>query len=434
MNEENRNFIKDYLEKLKEEGKKIDSAFIQDYLGTGATIEYFIYRELQKYFSEEDIEKKLGEDTFKRVNEIMNAYMNGIEGQDVSDWDYFSELSQAEFEKLRFDEGTKFSQGTIDKFNPEGILTRGNTQIENQATNGDKLHIAIIDVEESTDNNYHGGTAKSIFNSINPNCEVHFFGVGSEDQDRAKAVQEIIAYNESHEESQKIKLISCSHGLGKKEIESIENGNLKVISAGNLHGHFFEYFRFDNGTYAVPRLTLDEETRIRERYFDHNPDPDSEQDFVRAIAEGFVGRFKALDNAILVNVNLAIGQPTKRHECDISVSWGVPVVAAYYAMALRANPDMSYEEFYGICQECSSEKNHILDEDLFMEKIQAIEQQRISDSQSKKRSLGDDCPEAVKGSDLSYRTGLINETTRAIRADLVREEEKEQNNDDPNIE
>ena len=94
MNEENRNFIKDYLEKLKEEGKKIDSAFIQDYLGTGATIEYFIYRELQKYFSEEDIEKKLGEDTYKRVNEIMNAYMNGIEGQDVSEWDYFSELSR----------------------------------------------------------------------------------------------------------------------------------------------------------------------------------------------------------------------------------------------------------------------------------------------------------------------------------------------------
>lgn len=55
-------------------------------------------------------------------------------------------------------------------------------------------------------------------------------------------------------------------------------------------------------------------------------------------------------------------------------------------------------------------------------------------SQSKKRSLDDDCPEAVEGSELSYRTGLINETTRAIRADLVREEEKEQNNDDPNIE
>ena len=52
--------------------------------------------------------------------------------------------------------------------------------------------------------------------------------------------------------------------------------------------------------------------------------------------------------------------------------------------------------------------------------------------QSKKRSLGNDCPEAVKGSDLSYRTGLINEATRSIRADVVREEEQEQNNDETN--
>lgn len=52
--------------------------------------------------------------------------------------------------------------------------------------------------------------------------------------------------------------------------------------------------------------------------------------------------------------------------------------------------------------------------------------------QSKKRSLDDDCPEAVEGSDLSYRTGLINEATRSIRADVVREEEQEQNNDETN--
>lgn len=55
--------------------------------------------------------------------------------------------------------------------------------------------------------------------------------------------------------------------------------------------------------------------------------------------------------------------------------------------------------------------------------------------QSRKKSLLEDYPEAVEGStDLSYRSDTINETTRAIRADLVRKEEKEQNNDDPNIE
>ena len=42
--EKNPNFIVDYL---KNHGKKIDFTFIQKYLGTGATIEVFIYRSLQ---------------------------------------------------------------------------------------------------------------------------------------------------------------------------------------------------------------------------------------------------------------------------------------------------------------------------------------------------------------------------------------------------
>ena len=423
MNEENKNFIKNYLEKLKEKGKKIDSSFIQDYLGTGATIEYFIYRELQKNYTEEDIEEILGLDTYKRVNEINNAYMNGIEGQDVSEYD-FSGLSQAEFEMLRFDEDTKFSRDTIDEFHPEKILTRENTQIKNQTADGDKLHIAIIDVEGSTDNNYHGGTAQSIFSSINPNCEVHFYGVGSEDQDRAKAVQDIIDYNnECKDESKKIKLISCSHNLGNEEKGLIEEGNLKVISAGNLHGDFFEYFRFGD-TDVVPQLTEEEGKAIEERY---------SHPAVSPIAKAFVDRFKSLDNAILVNVNLAIDQPTKRHECDISISWGVPIVAAYYAMALRANSDLSYDELRNICESSVKEGTRIFDEGKFIENIRELEQKigqetlHQGTSKDKKRSLLQDYPEAIEGN-LSYRLDLINESARAIRSDLVKETEKEQKN------
>lgn len=55
--------------------------------------------------------------------------------------------------------------------------------------------------------------------------------------------------------------------------------------------------------------------------------------------------------------------------------------------------------------------------------------------QPKKKSLTEDYIEAIEGgSDLSYRLDSINEATGAIRTDLVREEEKEQNNDNLNIE
>ena len=84
----------------------------------------------------------------------MNAYNNGIEGQDVRNCD-FSALSQDQFEMLRFDEdtnfeGAKFKEGV----NPEEILKRGNTQIQSQTNNGDMLHVAIIDtpIAESGDN------------------------------------------------------------------------------------------------------------------------------------------------------------------------------------------------------------------------------------------------------------------------------------------
>lgn len=429
------NFIRDYLTENK---GKITSEFIKDYLGTGATIEVFIYRELNSKLSrefpklsEEEIGKKieeiLGQDTYDRINKVLNVYNNGIEGQDVSDCD-FSALSQEDFEMLRFDESTIFSQETSKNFQTEEILSRRNTQIENQQTNGTKIHIAIIDVDGSIDNDYHGGTAKSIFCSINPNCEVHFYGVGSEDQDRAKAVEDINDYNERCEdESKKIKLISCSHDLGDSEKELIEEGNLKVISASNLHGNFFEYFRFD-GTDVIPSLTEKERKFLRERY--SNPD-------VSPIAERFIETVdKYINKAVLVNVNLAIDKPIKRHECDISISWGVPVVAAYYAMALSANPDMKYGEFYNICKKNSlKEKTNIFDEKKFMGKIEAIKQEKTTDCQTKKRSLLEDYPEAIEGStDLSYRLDSINETTKEIKSDLAREEEQEQNNDDPNIE
>ena len=237
--EKNPNFIVDYL---KNHGKKIDFTFIQKYLGTGATIEVFIYRSLQGRIYgeisnnfpesseneekiaikvEERIKEILGPETYDELQKKMNVYNNGIEGQDVSNCD-FSALSQDQFEMLRFDEdtnfeGAKFKEGV----NPEEILKRGNTQIQSQTNNGDMLHVAIIDtpIAESGDNqnlivenfeniptDNHGKSAYSIFSTVNPNCVVHFYGVGSEDEDRAKAVETIIDYNNRcTDENKKIK-------------------------------------------------------------------------------------------------------------------------------------------------------------------------------------------------------------------------------------
>lgn len=479
------NFIVDYL---KTHGKKIDSAFIQKYLGTGATIEVFIYRALygrlygklynelyselsRKFpeFSEDEIEEKtekemeanaekveieieerikdiLGSETYDELQKKLNVYNKGIEGQDVRDCD-FSALKQEQFEMLRFDEDTNFEGAEFnpeENIDPKKILTRRNTQIQNQTDNEDMLHIAIIDtpMAESggvpnlevhncgpqTDN--HGRSAYSIFSSVNPNCVVHFYGVGSEDNDRAEAVQAIIDYNNGcTDESKKIRLISCSHNLGEKEGNLIKEGKLNVISADNIHsGDFFEYFRFAHRD-VVPELKPEERDSIIGRYTDPAVAP---------IASRYVDRFTSFGDAVLVNVNLAIDQhfkEIKRHECDISISWGVPVVAAYYAMALRADPNMSYEDFRSICQDSSNKETHILDEKLFMEKIQAIEQGKTSDCQSKKRIPLEDYQEVLEGTtDLSYRKNPIDRAIGAIKADLVREEEKEQNNDDQNIE
>ena len=385
---EYKNFIRDYL---TNNSGKINPEFIKDYLGTGATIEYFIYRELQKRFSEGQIEEILSADTYDRVNKIMNAYMNGIEGQNVSNCD-FSALSQEKFEMLRFDEDTIFNQETINQFHPEEILTRKNTRIPNKTDNGNMLHIAIIDTpivkadnvpnlivhnleksgEEQTDS-HHGRSAYSIFSSIASNCVIHFYGVGSEDKDRAEAVQAIIDYNNRcSDESQKIKLISCSHNLGEKEGNLIKEGKLNAISSDNIHsGDFFEYFR-TNDTNVIPLLTDEEKESIRNRY---------SHPYVSPIAERFIRMIdKYIKKAVLVNVNLTIDQhleKIKRHECDISVSWGVPVVAAYYAMALSENPNMSYKEFHNICKESLKENTNIFDEELFMKNIKEIKQEKI---------------------------------------------------------
>lgn len=428
MNEEskkNPNFIVNYLDT---HGKKIDSAFIQKYLGTGVTVEVFIYRSLQgkiygklydelynelsrKFpkLSKDEIEEKteeemkaneevveikieesiqeiLGAKTYEELQEKLNVYNNGIEGQDVSNCD-FSGLSPEQFEMLRFDENTNFEGATFPEgVNPDEILKRGNTQIQNKADNENMLHIAIIDTpiaesdnvpnlivhnfensrEPQTDT-HHGRSAYSIFSSVNPNCVVHFYGVGPEDGDRAEAVQAIIDYNNRcTDESKKIRLISCSHNLGEKEEKLITDGKLNVISAGNLHGDFFEYFRFDDKD-VVPELTSTESDYIKDRYSDKAVAP---------IASKYLGRFKSFDDAILVNVNLAIDQhfkKIKRHECDISISWGVPVVAAYYAMALRANPNISYKEFRGICESSLKEGTRIFDETKFIENIRELE-------------------------------------------------------------
>ncbi|MBQ3408605.1 MAG: hypothetical protein IJH12_05315 [Clostridia bacterium] len=427
------NFIVNYL---KTHGGKLDQAFIQKYLGTGATIEVFIYRALQgkiygnlfdklyiglsKKFSdlskekleektekimkkksekveakiEKRIKKILGSETYDELQKKLNAYNIGIEGQDVSNCD-FSDLSQEEFEMLRFDEDTNFEGATFPEcVNPEEILNRRNTEIENQNNNEDMLHIAIIDtpMEYSGDvatlevhnsgpqEDHHGRSVYSIFSSVNPNCVVHFYGVGPEDNDRAEAVQAIIDYNNGcTDESKKIRLVSCSHNLGENESQLIKDGGLNAISADNLHhGDFFEYFRFGS-TDVVPELKPEEGDSIIGRYT--NP-------AVAPIAGKYVNIFKSFGEAVLVNVNLAIDQPSsdkKRHECDLSVSWGVPVVAAYYAMALRANPDISYKVFHGICKKSLKEGTHILDEDslikilqnkeLLQETIQAIEQE-----------------------------------------------------------
>lgn len=311
----------------------------------------------------------------------------------------FSALSQDQFEMLRFDEdanfeGAKFKEGV----NPEEILKRGNTQIQSQTNNGDMLHVAIIDtpIAESGDNqnlivenfeniptDNHGKSAYSIFSSINPNCVVHFYGVGSEDEDRAKAVETIIDYNNRcTDENKKIKLISCSHNLGESEKKLITEGKLNVISANNIHnGDFFEYFRAGD-TDVVPQLTEEEGKTITDRY--SNP-------AVAPIASKFVDRFKSFNDAVLVNVNLSIDQnfkKIKRHESDISISWGVPVIAAYYAMALSADPNMDYETFYDICQDSLKDGTKILDEKKFLEKIQNLEQEKVIDCQTTNHVIG----------------------------------------------
>ena len=479
MGEQNRNFIMDYVTENK---GKIDSDFINDYFGTGATIEVFIYRELNKKIyiklyeeqydklyselserfqglSKEELDKKiekemaekvaeietgveieikkiLGEETYDRINKVLDIYNNGIEGQDVSNCD-FTSLEQKQFEMLRFDENTKFSDKTVAKFHPTEILKRSNTQIKNKTDSGEMLHVAIIDepIVSSEDNknlevinhvdegmpiidDYHGRSAYSIFSSINPNCVVHFYGTSSMDVEknmeyRASAIQNIINYNNTcTDDSEKIKLISCSHTLSDKEKELIMNNGINVISATNIHkGEFFEYFRFE-GEDVKPTLSDVERTMLSERYSD---------EVVKPIAEKYMGIWDLyMKKAIFVNVNLAIDQPSmdgqesiKRHECDISVSWGVPVIAAYYAMALRKNPNMSYEEFYKICEKSIDAETRILDENLFMENIQAIEQEKTSENKSGKRKLREDYSEAVESSaDLSYRLNPVNETTR----------------------
>lgn len=107
MDDENKNFIRDYLNK---NNGKIDSNFINQYLATVAIIEYFISRAYPEIKDE-------------KISNIQNAYMEGIENQDVSDCD-FSSLTQEEFEMLRFNEGTKFNKETIDRFHPSEILKR----------------------------------------------------------------------------------------------------------------------------------------------------------------------------------------------------------------------------------------------------------------------------------------------------------------------
>lgn len=379
MDNESKNFIKEYLD---ENNGKIDSNFIHQYLGTSAIIEYFICR------AQPEIETE-------RIRNIQNAYMNGIEDQDVSNCD-FSSLTQEEFEMLRFNEKTKFNKETIDKFHPDEILKRENTTIKDVTDNENMPHIAILDgpiinsddnpnliiknyVDESiqTTDSYHGRSVYSIFSSINSNCTVHFYGTDpiyeeksgkDTKRDRLKALQDIIEYNNScTDANKKIKLISCSHTLTPEEKELIASSKVNVISAENLHRDFFEYFKFDDKD-VIPSLSEEEKKDLQEKYSKY-------PNVVKMIEQ----MNSIMDNAILMNTNLVIDQHygnMKRHECDIAVSWGVPVVASYYSIALKANPNMSYEEFHNICKKSLKEKTNIFDEALFMENIKEIKQEK----------------------------------------------------------
>lgn len=381
MSDGSNNFIRKYL---SENNGKLDSNFINQYLGTVAIIEYFICR------AHPEIETE-------RIRNIQNSYMHGIEDEDVSDCD-FSSLTQEEFEMLRFNERTKFNIETINKFHPDEILKRENTKIKDLANNENMPHIAILDgpIINVADNNpnliiknyvdesiqatdsYHGRSVYSIFSSINPNCTVHFYGADpiydektDEDveTDRLKALQDIIEYNNCTDDSKKIKLISCSHRLSPEENELITSNNINVISAKNLHGDFFEYFKFDDKN-VVPTLT-DEDKEYLHRNYSQYPDAVKMIENMDSI----------MNNAILMNTNLVIDQHygnMKRHECDISVSWGVPVVAAYYSIALKADPNISYDKFYDICKKSLKEKTHIFDEDLFMKNIKEIQQEKTN--------------------------------------------------------
>lgn len=421
MDDENKNFIRDYLNK---NNGKIDSNFINQYLATVAIIEYFISRAYPEIKDE-------------KISNIQNAYMEGIENQDVSDCD-FSSLTQEEFEMLRFNEGTKFNKETIDRFHPSEILKRENTQIKATTDNKNMTHVAILDgpiVNANDDSNsivknyvdesiqvrdsYHGRSVYSIFRSINPNCVVHFYGTSpmygeksTEDitNDRLKALQDIIEYNNNcTDDSKKIKLISCSHRISPKEKEMIEGNQINVISAENLDGDFFEYFKFDDKD-VTPSLTEEERKYLQEKYSKY-------PNVVKLIErmDSFV------DNAILMNTNLVIDQHygnMKRHECDIAVSWGVPVVAAYYAMALRENPNMSYEDFYGICKKSLKEKTNIFDEKLFMENVKEIKQEKAIFSEQEIGKYTVNTPTLTKKQakhqiqeDISKYTEKVNEQT-----------------------
>ena len=257
-------------------------------------------------------------------------------------------------------------------------------------------HIAILDgliinlhdnpnliiknyVDESirATDSYHGRSVYSIFSSIAPNCTIHFYGTdpmyeekSDEDteRDRLKALRDIIEYNNNcTDDNKKIKLISCSHTLSPEEKELIASSKVNAISAENLHGDFFEYFKFDDKD-VIPSITEEERKGLQKRY--------SKYPNIVKMIEKMVS---VIDNAILMNTNLVIDQHygnMKRHECSVSVSWGVPVVAAYYAIALRANPNMSYEEFRDICKKSLKEKTNIFDEDLFMENIKEFKQKK----------------------------------------------------------
>lgn len=379
MSDDNENFIKKYL---NENNGKMDSNFIHQYLGIAAIIEYFICR------AQPEIETE-------RIRNIQNAYMCGIEDQNVSNCD-FSSLTQEEFEMLKFNERTRFNKETIDRFHPGEILKRKNTKIKDLTDNDNMPHIAILDgliinlddnpnliiknyVDESirATDSYHGRSVYSIFSSIAPNCTIHFYGTdpiyeekSDEDteRDRLKALQDIIEYNNNcTDDSKKIKLISCSHTLSLEEKELIASSKVNVISAENLHGDFFEYFKFDDKD-VIPFITEEEKKDLQERYSKY-------PHIVKRIEK----MISIIDNAILMNINLVIDQHygnMKRHECNVSVSWGVPVVAAYYAIALRANPNMSYEEFRDICKKSLKEKTNIFDEDLFMENLKEIKQEK----------------------------------------------------------